>query len=125
MRRPLPGFSVMVRHQLTPEIAEPLSQASHALFVDVRVPDGDSAVCLDRLDAAADAGPVGHAMHPADLLALAQALYGHAPDAWILSLPSEDLGLGDQISSRAAQGVRRGVLAARRLADRLGYGVET
>ncbi|MBM3492820.1 MAG: hypothetical protein FJX72_00645 [Armatimonadetes bacterium] len=44
MRRPIPGACVLVCHQLTPEIAESLSRATHALFVDARVPDGDTHV---------------------------------------------------------------------------------
>ena len=48
---------------------------------------------------------LGHTSDPQALLALAQALYGHAPPALLLAVPAVSFGLGSPLSPIARQGI--------------------
>ena len=64
-------------HQLTPELAEPVSAAGTVLFIDARA--GGVAGQVEIREVEPDAGtPPGltHALSPGALLALARELYG-------------------------------------------------
>jgi hydrogenase maturation protease len=93
----LPGVRALAAHQLTPELAEPLSQARLAIFVDARV--GGGGVRLRPLHAATAISSLDiHVGDPATLLALALALYGRAPRAWLITLPACSFALGAPLS---------------------------
>ena len=59
---------------------------------------------------------MAHAASPPTLLALARDVFGHAPEAWLITVPVEDLGMGEELSPLAQRGFKRAVLV---LADRL------
>ena len=74
------------------------------VFVDACAEDGERKVCLRRLEA----GPgtvMGHTCDPRWLLALAEALYGRRPEAWLVTIPAADFGLGGRLSATATAGV--------------------
>jgi Ni,Fe-hydrogenase maturation factor len=105
----LPGVRAIAAHQLTPELAEPLAQARVAIFVDARVGGGGVRVrplrpgdTLSSLDM--------HIGDPTALLALALALYGRAPRAWLITLPARSFALGAPLSPHT----RRSLAIARR-----------
>ena len=93
-------------HQLTPDLAEPLSQADLAIFVDARsAREGDS-VRRPPLEPLDDPSAfAGHTSDPQGLLALAQTVYGHRPPAWLVSVPAIDFSLREGLSPTAARGV--------------------
>lgn len=110
----LSGVRVITAHQLTPELAEPLSQARLAIFVDARVGGGGVHVrplalanTLSSLDV--------HIGDPGVLLALAQALYAHTPEAYLITIPARQFALGEPLSSLT----RRALPAAYRRIRRL------
>ncbi len=35
------------------------------------------------------------------MLALARDVFGHAPEAWLLTIPAQNLGIGETLSSTA------------------------
>ncbi len=113
-----PGVEVHVCHQLTPELADPISRADAVLFIDARVLD-DSGVQLQRIEAEARAAFNPHASDPATLLALARALYGAGPPGWWLTLPAVEFGFGESLSHAAQQSLDAGLAAFRELWDRL------
>ena len=39
------------------------------------------------------------------MLALARDVFGHAPEAWLVTIPAEDIGIGDELSALACRGV--------------------
>jgi hydrogenase maturation protease len=121
-RRPMAGVEVQIHHQLVPELADPVSCARHVVFVDARVPDGSPRIRLAPILPCAPTSSWGHASDPSAILHMAQALFGHAPPAWMLALPSVAMNLGEPISPIARRGIRNGAAALRRLARRLGYG---
>ena len=102
-------------HQLTPELAEPLSNVDLAIFIDAYSADAEPTVQVSPL-APADSGMMmGHTSNPEALLAIAQALYNHYPQAWLVAIPGENFELGTHLSPLAEQGVEE----ALKLIDRL------
>ncbi len=92
----LPGVRSLPRHQLTPELAESLAYVDLALFVDASWQGTE--VSIEPLSA--DSGPtvMGHYLTPSSLLGMTQWLYDSCPQAWLISIPGEEFGLGEALS---------------------------
>jgi len=103
----LPDVQAIATRQLTPELAEELARASLAIFVDARPVVGEAveAIALHPLVPTIDSGALGHTSDPRALLALALTLYGHAPPAWLLTVPAITFELGAPLSAVAEHGV--------------------
>jgi hydrogenase maturation protease len=114
----LSGVQTISCPQLTPGLADPLSQAGSAVFVDVAVDPADP-VRLRRLDPSGSSKVLANAADPQTLLALSRDVFGRAPDAWMLTVPAEDLAFGEQLSPTAKRGVMSAVRAIRALHGRL------
>jgi hydrogenase maturation protease len=114
----LAGVRTIACPQLTPELADPLSRASAAVFVDVAADPSDT-VRLKRLDPSGSSQILAHASDPQTLLALSRDVFGRAPDAWMLTVPAEDLAFGEELSPTARRGVSKAVKAVRALHARL------
>ena len=99
----LAGVRSLACPLLTPELAEPISQASMLLFVDAAV-DAPLEVQRRKLEPAATSQVMAHAASPATLLALARDVFGHAPEAWLVTIPVAELGIGDALSPLAQRG---------------------
>lgn len=111
--RALPGVCVLTALQLLPELAEPIAAVERVVFVDARVDDRESGVVERRLDPS-DAGAAGglgwtHVASPAVLLHLAARVYGHRPEAWVVSIPAFDLGYGEGLSESATSALAEAV----------------
>lgn len=109
-----PEVDGLAVHQLTPELAPALAGAEVVVFVDACVEEGGREVCLRRLEAGPRAGS-GHTSDPRWLLSLAEALDGRRPEAWLVTIPAADFGLGARLSATA----RAGVAVALRQINRL------
>ncbi len=95
----LGGAVVLQRHQLTPELALDVSGASLVVFVDACPADEAGAIAVRRLDPPAAAGSAwSHHLEPASLLALARDLYGASPEAFVVSVGTATLDVGDGLS---------------------------
>jgi hydrogenase maturation protease len=103
----LPGVRVLEDHQLTPELAAELAEVQLAVFVDAAV-GGDPVTCV-RLEATAAAAAMTHAADPRALLALARALYGRVPEAWLVTAGGEDFGFRDGLSPTGRENACRAV----------------
>ena len=103
----LPGVTTLALTQLTPELAEPLAAVRLAIFIDARlVSGGDIAgVEVRSLEPSDGFSPFGHSGDPRRLLALARTLYGRCPIAWLVTVPAENVGLGEVLSPRATRGL--------------------
>ena len=99
----LAGVRTLACPLLTPELAEAVSQAGIVIFVDAAV-DAPREVQMRKLGPATSSQIMAHAGSPATLLALARDVFGHAPEAWWLTIPVEDLGLGEELSPLAQKG---------------------
>jgi hydrogenase maturation protease len=104
----LPGVRTLACPLLTPELAEAVSQATLVIFVDAAV-DAPREVQMRALAPAASSQIMAHAANPATLLALARDVFGRAPEAWWLTIPAEDLGIGEEFSPLAQRGFESAV----------------
>ena len=106
----LPGTAIFDFNQLAPEHAELLDGADRVLFLDAYpAGPGHGPQLLALADPAAIALPrscFGHAVQPTEIVALAAALYGARPEAWLAAIPGFDFDLGEGLSAGTEQGVR-------------------
>jgi hydrogenase maturation protease len=115
----LPGVRTLACPLLTPELAEAVSQARLVIFVDAAV-DAPREVQLRKLAPADSSQIMAHAASPATMLALARDVFGHAPEAWWLTIPVEDLGIGEEFSPLAQRGFETAMQEIRKCAEGLG-----
>jgi hydrogenase maturation protease len=113
-----PGLTAIAVHLLAPELAEPLAAAELAIFVDARLADAGSGVEIVALEPSGSGGMPGHTSDPRSLLALAQALYGRHPRAWLVTLPAADLAMGERLSPGAERGVEAALAGIAALIER-------
>lgn len=117
----LPGVHTLACPLLTPELAEAVSQARVVIFVDAAV-DEPREVQMRKLAPADTSQVMAHAANPATVLALARDVFSHAPEAWWLTVPVEDLRLGEEFSSLAQRGFRRAVQVVKKCVEkRMGF----
>jgi hydrogenase maturation protease len=98
-------------HQLLPELAERLGATDLVVFVDASASSPPGRVVTRRLDPAARSRElraetllIGHAFPPEQLVALAAALYGREPAAWVVGIGAGafELDAGLSAAVRAA-----------------------
>ena len=90
--------------QLAPEFAEKISKASLAIFVDADSNGVAGAVhCYPIHPMPKDqASALTHHLDPCALVTLAEKLYGHAPEALVVSVTGECFGFGKTLSEPVA-----------------------
>ena len=98
----LPGVRTLVCQQLSPEHAEPVARARRVIFVDAAV---DKMDCVDfrKLVPGETSQLMAHAADPRTMLALARDVFGHAPEAWWLTIPVENIEIGEKLSPSVRQ----------------------
>jgi len=103
--RGMPGVQALTVPQLTPELAEVLAGARLAVFVDASTGPEAGGVQVLPLRAAERPESLGHTSDPGLLLALAGAVYGRCPPAWIVRVPAVSFQLGAGLSPGAGRGI--------------------
>jgi hydrogenase maturation protease len=107
----VPDVITVATTQLTPELAELISQAGEVFFVDAAIKPikphkPHRCFGLIRLQPAHDAYELGqHFGDPRILLALAQVLYGRSPRAWLITIPGQNFDLGETLSPQTECGM--------------------
>jgi hydrogenase maturation protease len=114
----LPGIQTLSCDLLTPELADPISRAETVVFIDAAI-DAPQRVQLRPLAPAASSQIMAHAADPRTMLALARDIFGHAPKAWWLTIPVENIGIGEEFSALAKQGVASAIEKIQELQQRL------
>jgi hydrogenase maturation protease len=114
-RRGLPGALALAVHQLTPELAEPVAHARLAIFVDAYPAPRGGSVRVRRLEPAGGPAALGHTGDPRFVLALARALYGACPPAWLVTVPATGFDFGAGLSPTARDGARTALREIARL----------
>jgi hydrogenase maturation protease len=104
----LPRVRTLICQQLSPEHAEPISRSRTVIFVDAAV-DAPTEVQLRKLEPNESVQLMAHAADPRTMLALARDVFGHAPEAWWLTIPAVKLGFGDDLSPAAQRGFEKAV----------------
>ena len=91
---------IIAAHQLAPEMAEALSQASEVLFVDAAVSGAPGAWTVHPVqpNPHESLSSLVHHLTPAALLMLSQALYDTAPTGRMITIVGADFGYGETFS---------------------------
>lgn len=126
---PASRLRIVAAQQFTPEMAADLAQTELVIFVDASSADEPGAIrCTpiaaspesDQSDTTASHGAdaegnewhslASHHLNPAQLLALAQTVCGHAPaNAFVLTVGASHFGYGEDVSGPLLQAVPRAV----------------
>ncbi len=117
---PASRLRIIAAPQFTPEMAEDLAHTDLAIFVDASAGDDPGAIRVAPV--AVRAEPLEtHRLDPPALLALSQALCGHAPArAFVLTVGAVSFGYGDTISAPVRQAVPRALRLLGNLVGGLG-----
>lgn len=100
--KPVAGTEILIRHQLTPELAETISHVEKVFFIDAcRVGQPGEIRCTPVNSLHPDV-LFAHQLTPETLLSLCCELYGVRPQAFEISLCGECFELGDKLSARVA-----------------------
>lgn len=103
----IPGVRVLTARQLLPEFAAELAQAKLAIFVDASVESKESGIAV-RLQAVTDTMDwYTHHASPGALLALTQATFKRAPDAWWLTVAGRHFEQVEGLSDWAEENARQ------------------
>jgi len=101
-----PGVQTLICQQLTPEFADAISRAHTVVFVDAAI-DSPREVLLRKIEPADTSQILAHAADPRTMLALARDVFGHAPQAWWLTIPAEKLDFCEDLSPAAEAGMEK------------------
>jgi hydrogenase maturation protease len=114
----LSGVRTLVCQLLTPEFADPIARARRVIFVDAAV-DKTDGVHFRKLEPGETSQLMAHSADPRTLLALARDVFGHAPEAWWLTIPAIHLGFGTDYSPAAEAGFQNAVAKIKQLANEI------
>jgi len=110
----VPSARVVTVHELVPELAGDIAGASVVVFADAAA-DAGGGMTASRIGDDGDPPPLSHVADPRTLLALAAALHGRRPEAWLVTVPAHDLGFGEGLSDATARAVEDAVAAVERI----------
>jgi len=98
------GFAALEVHQLTPELAEPLSRAAFAVFIDADARLAPGQIRAEPVEESGS-GVLDHHASPGALLQLARQVYGRAPQAVLIGIGAESYDPGRPLSSAVLHAV--------------------
>ena len=96
-----PTLRVIATQQLTPDLAEDIASATQLVFLDAyAAPEAGASLRVERVfgDGVGSASAVAHHASPAALAQLAKAVFGTAPEVWIVGIPAYSFAAGEVIS---------------------------
>lgn len=89
---------IITTHHLDIALAEEVSRARAVIFVDAE--RRESPLTAETRLSPGSGGHV-HEVGPEGLLGMAEALYGSAPDAWLVTVAAPEMGHGEGLSATA------------------------
>jgi len=110
-RRGLPALHLRHAHRLSPELAERVSRAAGVVFVDACRDGRPGEVRSEPVGPAAGWNPLARSLSPQGLLLYAEALYGRAPEAVVVSVAGERFGTGETLSPAVRRAIPRAIRA--------------
>jgi len=103
-------------HQLTPELAEPVSRAELVVFVDAAETGTPGEWRSVEVTPSESGGRLfTHHVDPASLLEAARVLYGRAPRAWLFTMTGESFDLHEGLSCTITNALPELIQAIRRI----------
>jgi hydrogenase maturation protease len=100
-----PAVEVLSVHQLTPELMERISRARQVIFLDAAIIGRADRYQRVPLRPAPSCSRFTHQVTPETLLAGAQALYGHTPEAVLYSIPGKFFEIGQELTPSVRRAV--------------------
>ena len=101
------GVEIITQHQLTPELAAPVSEADLVLFIDAAQGGEPGEVRCEPVVPARESSAFSHEFTPSGVLNLAQELYGKAAPAFVVSLAGECFDHGTALSGSVVEAMPR------------------
>ena len=93
-----PEIEVLPCLQLSPELAEPISRAECALFIDSARQGTPGEFQCRQIEPIAGAASFTHELSPPVLLGIARELYGAYPEAFVRTICGESFAAGESLS---------------------------
>jgi hydrogenase maturation protease len=90
--------------QLTPEISDEIAMFDVVVFLDANVNPGEAKI--EPLARAAGRTPLMHSLGPAEVVRMAERLYGFRGAAFVCDIPGVDFGAGEGLSAEAERNAR-------------------
>jgi len=118
----LPQIRVISCDLLLPELAEAVSRAERVIFVDAEA-NSTEPVRAQKLLAAESSQLMAHHASAAVILALARDVFGRMPEAWLVTIPGSNFGIGEELSELATQGKKMALELIRAIQLRAGCAV--
>ena len=103
----LPEVRSLAVHQLTPELAEDISQADAVIFIDAVATNSENSISVQirQLQVADDDTSLGHSCNPRSLLSVTQVLYGKVIKAYWVLIPAVNFDFSEELSSLTQRGI--------------------
>jgi hydrogenase maturation protease len=114
----LPNVVALSLTQLVPELVTLVVSARAVIFVDASVADQEEVEIREILPAC----PLSRRFHdtgPRELLALTRHCYGRSPLAWLVTIPTRNMRISDELSGAARRHVAEATCEIQRLIQRL------
>jgi hydrogenase maturation protease len=113
----LADVEVVIAHQLTPEMAEPISLADTVIFVDCSAVSPPGEVSVFPVEAARkDNASLTHNVDPANLLALAREIFVSSPcRAFAVTVGGKSFELTEKLSEPVRLAIPEAVLEIKRV----------
>lgn len=101
-------MEVMTRHQLTPELCEPISLAELVIFIDAAEDLPAGKIATRKLSPASlSLCGMSHDLGPEMLLGAARVFYGYAPPAYLFTIGGQFWGYREGLSANVRSAVVR------------------
>ena len=100
-----PEIEILSQQQLLPELMEPIARAAHVIFIDASVSGRAGKVNRIPLCPAPACARFTHHATPESLLAGAQSLYGHTPEATLYTIPGRFFETGRELTPSVRRAV--------------------
>lgn len=101
----LPDVEINTAHQLTPEFAHSVSQASFVVFLDAGHAGTPGEIFVQTVIPVSQSVIFTHDFLPETILNAAEYLYKKAPDAVLISLVGENFSHGETLSEKIAASI--------------------
>ena len=89
--------------QLLPEISELVAKYDRALFIDAHTGDIEEEINFQKMEPDFKHSPFTHHLAPSSCLAIAEAIAGKYPEAWLLSIRGYDFEFSRELSPKTKE----------------------
>ncbi len=96
-----PDVQVLTPHQLLPELASTIADATRVVFVDAATGGAPGSVECAPVRPGGGKGSEGHILSPANLMTLTSRVFGATPPAWLVRIHATAFELGAPLSAEA------------------------